>query len=243
MASRVLLTLAADPITGQRRFRTVRAMTGQRTLAIVALFAASVLCVATVEIRTYETGDAYYRFLVWNLILAWVPLAFAIAAYSRARGSIDLLVAVLLVPWLIFFPNAPYLLTDFIHLGEGPAPLWYDARILSAFAWTGLLLGFGSLYLVQMIIRSAFGETISWLGVAAALGLASVGVYVGRFIRLNSWDAIVHPVRVADVVREQLSAVPGRTGEAVLALLAFLLVGYIAVYSFTGLNLELDRDD
>ena len=65
-------------------------MTKQCTVALVALLAASALCVATVEIRTYETGDAYYRFLVWNLILAWVPLAFAIAAYSRARGRIDL---------------------------------------------------------------------------------------------------------------------------------------------------------
>jgi uncharacterized membrane protein len=218
-------------------------MTGPRTLAIVALLAASALCVATVEIRTYETGDAYYRFLVWNLILAWVPLAFAIAAYSRARSRIDLSVALLLVPWLLFFPNAPYLLTDFIHLGEGPAPLWYDGLMLSAFAWTGLLLGFGSLYLVQMIVRCAFGATISWLGVVAALGVASVGVYLGRFIGLNSWDALVRPVRVADVVREQLSAVPGRTAEALLALVAFLLVGYLAVYSFNGLNLELERDE
>ena len=89
---------------------TVRAMTRQRILAIVALLASSALCVATVEIRTHETGDPYYRFLVWNLILAWAPLAFAIAAYARARGRIDLFVAVLLVPWLLFFPNAPYLL-------------------------------------------------------------------------------------------------------------------------------------
>ena len=61
-------------------------MTGQRTLAIVALLASSALCVATVEIRTHETGDPYYRFLVWNLILAWVPLVFAIAAYCSCAG-------------------------------------------------------------------------------------------------------------------------------------------------------------
>ena len=218
-------------------------MPGRRTLAIVTLLASSALCVATVQIRTHETGDPYYRFLVWNLILAWVPLVFAIAAYARARRRVDPLVAVLLVPWLLFFPNAPYLLTDFIHLGEGPAPLWYDALMLSAFAWTGLLLGFGSLYLVQMILRRAFGSAVAWLGVLGALGLASVGVYVGRFIRFNSWDALLHPVRVADVLQEQLSAVPMRMAEALLALTAFLLVGYLAVYSFTDLKLELERND
>jgi len=218
-------------------------MPGRRTLAIVTLLASSALCVATVQIRTHETGDPYYRFLVWNLILAWVPLVFAIAAYARARRGVDPLVAVLLVPWLLFFPNAPYLLTDFIHLGEGPAPLWYDALMLSAFAWTGLLLGFGSLYLVQMILRRAFGSAVAWLGVLGALGLASVGVYVGRFIRFNSWDALLHPVRVADVLQEQLSAVPMRMAEALLALTAFLLVGYLAVYSFTDLKLELERND
>lgn len=218
-------------------------MFGRRTLAIVALLAASALCVALVEIRTHETGDPYYRFLVWNLILAWVPLALAVAAYARARRRVDLLVAALLVPWLLFFPNAPYLLTDFIHLGEGPAPLWYDALMLSAFAWTGLLLGFASLYLVQMILRRALGATIAWVGVLGALGLASVGVYVGRFVRFNSWDALLHPVRVAEVVNEQLAAVPLRMAEALLALTGFLLVGYLAVYSFTDLKLELERED
>jgi uncharacterized membrane protein len=218
-------------------------MPGRRTLVIVALLAASALCIALVEIRTHETGDSYYRFLVWNLILAWVPLGFAVAAYSRARRRVDALVWVLLVPWLLFFPNAPYLLTDFIHLGEGPAPLWYDALMLSAFAWTGLLLGFGSLYLVQMVIRRAFGEKVAWLSVVIALGLASIGVYLGRFIRFNSWDALLHPIRVADVIQEQLSTPAARMAEALIALTGFLLVGYLVVYSFTNLSLELDPDD
>ena len=217
-------------------------MPGRRTLAVAALFAASALCVALLEIRVHETGSSYYRFLIWNLTLAWVPFALAVAAYARARRQIDALVWVLLVPWLLFFPNAPYLLTDFIHLGEGPAPLWYDALMLSAFAWTGLLLGFGSLYLVQMILRRAFGPAVAWVGVLVALGLASVGVYVGRFIRFNSWDALLHPVAVAEVVREQLSDVPLRTAEALVALTAFLAVGYLVVYSFAGLRLELQPD-
>ena len=218
-------------------------MPGRRTLAIVALLAASALCVALVEVRTYETGDPYYRFLDWNLVLAWVPLVLAIAAFARARrrGN-DVVVAALLVLWLLFFPNAPYLLTDFIHLGEGPAPLWYDALMLSAFAWTGLLLGFASLYLVQLIVRRSFGGTVAWLGVLGALVLASVGVYVGRFIRFNSWDALLHPLRVAEVLGDQLSDVPARMAAALVGLTGFLLVGYLVVYSFAGLRLELDGD-
>ena len=217
-------------------------MPGRRTLAIVALLAASVLCIATVEIRTNETGDSYYRFLAWNLLLAWIPLVLAIVAYARAQRGIDAVVWLLLVPWLLFFPNAPYLLTDFIHLGEGPAPLWYDALMLSAFAWTGLLLGFASLYLVQMIVRRAYGSNVAWLGVVAALGLASAGVYVGRFIRFNSWDALLHPLRVVDVIHDQLNDVPVRMAEALVGLTGFLLVGYLVVYSFADLELELDRD-
>jgi uncharacterized membrane protein len=217
-------------------------MPGRRMLAIVALLAASALCVATVEIRTHETGDAYYRLLVWNLILAWVPLLLAMAAYGRARRRRrDLTLGVLVVLWLLFFPNAPYLLTDFIHLGEGPAPLWYDALMLSAFAWTGLLLGFASLYLVQLILRRAFGWGTAWLGVLLALSLGSIGVYVGRFIRFNSWDALLHPIRVAEVVNDQLAAVPARTVAALLALVAFLAVGYLVIYSFAALDLDGDE--
>jgi uncharacterized membrane protein len=217
-------------------------MPGRRTLAVVALLAASALCVVLLEIRVHETGSSFYRFLVWNLTLAWVPFVLAVAAYARARRRIDALVWLLLVPWLLFFPNAPYLLTDFIHLDEGPAPLWYDALMLSAFAWTGLMLGFGSLYLVQAILRHAFGAGAAWAGVLGALGLASVGVYIGRFIRFNSWDALLHPLAVADVVREQLGSVPLRTAEGLVALTAFLAVGYLVVYSFADLRLELEPD-
>ena len=85
--------------------------------------------------------------------------------------------------------------------------------MLASFAWTGLLLGFASLYLVQMIVRTARSGRVAWLGVVAALVLASIGVYLGRFIRFNSWDALLHPIRVADVIQEQLSIAGGTNGR------------------------------
>jgi uncharacterized membrane protein len=217
-------------------------MNARHALVIVALLAASVLCVGLLELRIRETGDGFYRFLVWNLFLAWVPLAFAAAAYARSRRGLDTVVAALLVPWLLFFPNAPYLLTDFIHLAEGPAPLWYDALMLSAFAWTGLLLGFASLFLVQLILRRAFGAGVAWLCVFGVLALGSIGVYIGRFVRLNSWDVFLHPRHVVEVVHARLVAEPPELAQALVALTAFLSVGYLVVYSFATLRLEPEDD-
>src|SRR5437867_7045341 len=221
-------------------------MRDRRTVAILALVAASALCVATVELRIHETGDGYYRFLVWNLMLAWVPFALALAAYDRARRRLDAGVAALALLWLLFFPNAPYVLTDFVHLRrDAPAPVWYDALMLSAFAWTALLLGFASLYLMQSIARRVVGFAWSWVGVAGALALASFGVYVGRFVRFNSWDALVRPRRVAHVIANQLENPLShpRMIAVLIVLTGFLLVGYAVVYSFAGLRLQLEREE
>jgi uncharacterized membrane protein len=216
----------------------------RRALTIPALLAASALCVATVALREHHTGSDFYRFLIWNLVLAWVPLVLALAAYASARRGASGASVAFGVVWLLFFPNAPYLLTDFIHLGETPtAPLWYDALMLASFAWTGLVLGYASLYLMQMIWRRAVG-TLSWLGVVAALALASFGVYVGRFLRFNSWDALVRPRRLAHVIHDNLEnpLQHPRLIASLVVLTASLTIGYLVVYSAAGTHLELDRD-
>jgi uncharacterized membrane protein len=217
----------------------------RRALTILALGAASALCVATVQYRIHRTGDPFYQFLVWNLFLAWVPLALAVAAYQCARRRLDLYAAALGALWVLFFPNAPYMLTDFIHLqASQSAPLWYDALMLSSFAWTGLLLGFASLYLMQVLWRRAAGPAVAWVGVVCALALASFGVYIGRFIRFNSWDALLRPERVADVLRTQLENPfqhPRLLGSLVV-LTGFLSVAYFVLYSVAGVTVEFERE-
>jgi uncharacterized membrane protein len=219
-------------------------LTKRTALTIPALVAASAFCIATVVYRGHHTGDSFYNFLVWNLFLAWVPFVLALAAYAAARRERGLATGTLGVLWLLFFPNAPYLLTDFIHLHESHGtPLWYDALMLAAFAWTGLLLGFASLYLMQMIWQRAVGPLWSWAGVVAALGVASFGVYLGRFLRFNSWDALVRPRGVAHVIATELEnpfSHP-RLVAALVVLTAALTIGYLIVYSAVGSHLELER--
>jgi uncharacterized membrane protein len=216
----------------------------RRALTIPALLAASALCVATVAVRERHTGSDFYGFLVWNLVLAWVPLVLALAAYASARRGASVASVAFGVLWLLFFPNAPYLLTDFIHLRESPTtPLWYDALMLASFAWTGLLLGYASLYLMQMIWERTVG-TLAWLGVIATLALASFGVYVGRFLRFNSWDALVRPRRLAHVIHANLDnpLQHPRLIASLIVLTASLTIGYLVVYGAAGTHLELDRD-
>jgi uncharacterized membrane protein len=214
-------------------------------LAAGLLLVASLLSIATVEVRTWKTGDPYYRFLVWNLVLAWVPLVFASAAYASAARSRRKLVVPLSIAWILFFPNAPYVLTDFIHLNveQAAAPVWYDALMISACAWTALLLGLTSLYLMQTVAHRALGAAWSWAGVVAALALASFGVYLGRFVRFNSWDALIRPRRVADVIAHQLENPfqHPRMIAVLLLLTASLTVAYAILYVFTGLQVELSK--
>ena len=192
-----------------------------------ALVVASALCVAIVEYRgRYEAGP-FYRFLDWNLFLAWLPVVFALTATACVRVGLGALAIVPGVLWLLFFPNAPYMLTDFIHLQESPAtPLWYDGLMLSAFAWTALLLGFFSLYLMQLLVLRLFG------------------VYIGRFIGFNSWDALLHPGRVAHVIDTRVESPvdhPRLAGSLVI-LTSFLTVAYAVFYGIAGLRLELEHE-
>ncbi len=137
-----------------------------------------------------------YRNLVWNLFLAWIPylvsLMVAYLFYKRRRSW--LLIVLLGFTWLIFFPNAPYLLTDFLHLQQRPyVPLWYDILLLATFAWTGCFLGIASLRIMQGMVETVSGRLIGWLFVMLAIGASSLGVYLGRFSRWNSWDMLTQP--------------------------------------------------
>jgi uncharacterized membrane protein len=216
----------------------------RRLVTVLGLVAVSLFCVALVLVRYAESGSTEYTYLIWNLFLAWIPFVFAVVVYDRwRRYGAGLAVLVVGALWLLFFPNAPYIATDFIHLKHrAEAPFWYDAVTVSAFAWTGLLLGFGSLFLMQTVIRQWRGVASGWIFATVALALGSVGIYLGRFLRLNSWDAVEHPSLLPRIVHT-VARDPFIYGEAIgLTFLFTVALGfaYVLLYNFAVVARELD---
>ena len=217
----------------------MRSMSDRRALALAALALASALCAALLVARWLYSDPGAYDFLAWNLFLAWIPLVAAVLVYDMHRRGVP---GKHLLPlgalWLLFLPNAPYLLTDLIHLGSrDDAPLWFDMVLFTAYAWTGALLGFLSLYLMQAVVRRAAGTPLSWAFVGASLVATSFGIYLGRSLRWNSWALVTNPRPLLSDVWARVSdplAHPRSFGMTV-ALTALLSVLYLVLYAFAQL--------
>lgn len=214
-------------------------MSDRRALALVALALASAFCVATLFARWAYSDPGAYDFLAWNLFLAWIPVVAAVGVYDmQDRGMRLRRLLPLGALWLLFLPNAPYLLTDLIHLGSrNDAPLWFDLVLFSAFAWTGAFLGFLSIYLMQVVVRRSRGVVWSWAFVGASLLASAFGIYLGRSLRWNSWDFVVRPEPLLADVWARISdplAHPRTLGMTV-ALTALLSVMYLVLYAFAQL--------
>jgi uncharacterized membrane protein len=121
-------------------------------------------------------------------------LALLVVEEFRTRGAKTWRFAGLSLAWLLFFPNAPYILTDITHLTTNLFHhFWIDLTLVLLCALTGLVLGFLSLFLLQTQVRKALGIWAGWLFIAAVMTLSGVGIYLGRFLRFNTWDVVVHP--------------------------------------------------
>jgi uncharacterized membrane protein len=207
-------------------------------LVLSSLLASALSCA-----RVYVSQRPTYHFLVWNLFLAWLPYLFALSVtllHQRFPRYWWLWLAPATL-WLLFLPNAPYLITDLWHLEERrPIPLWYDIGMLATFAWTGLFLGVASLNAMQRVVRDYCGRIVSWLFVFGAIGASGLGIYLGRFLNWNSWDIVLRPRSViADIVARFGHPIqnPGAFGFT-FRFAAFMLVCYLTFVSVEHCHTE-----
>lgn len=217
-------------------------------LVLAALGFATLFCCGLFGLRVFRAHSFTYRYLIWNLFLAWLPALGAFAAHNlhRRRSWLNWpLIGGLAIFWLAFFPNAPYLITDLMHLRQNTVvPLWFDLILFVAFAWTGFFLGLVSLLLMQEIVRKVAGIRASWLFALMVLGLSSFGIYLGRFLRWNSWDLFLNPGRLLINVSDQAQDPFTRFQAFVFSLLfaGFFLSMYMALVALTHFHSELRQE-
>jgi uncharacterized membrane protein len=152
--------------------------------------------------RVLVTGSLTYLFLPWNLFLAFIPYwitSWMMRQISILENKIKLIAALGL--WLLFIPNSFYIITDLFHLTQfHSAPRWFDLLLIFSFAWNGILCGVISLRRVETIVTVMKGKGISLLLVLCVSWLSAFGVYIGRFLRFNSWDVITNPFSLANEI-------------------------------------------
>lgn len=172
-----------------------------------------------------------YFYFIWNLFLAWIPYLIGIylpIAYYKMKSKF--LAYLLLIVWFLFWPNSPYIITDLLHLREKQVPLWYDLGLILSFAWTGLMLGFISLIEIQNLIRKRSNRIWGWAFASLMLLLGSLGIYIGRYGRLNSWD-VLNPDKLFSTMlmhwQDQLMRI--EMLGMILLYFIFLLLGYLTI--------------
>ena len=178
----------------------------QKTIPSYAkmLFWVTAVNVALLFVRNMVIGDSPYNFLLWNLFLGLVPL---LVAWTLQRFYLPLSKLLFILGsclWLLFYPNAPYMITDMIHVSQSDPIVLYDALILFSFAILSLFFGLYSLAIIGGLYAKKFSRKIAYIVVIGSILLSSFGIYLGRILRLNSWDLFTHPIKTMITVFEHL---------------------------------------
>lgn len=187
----------------------------------------SLFCITFLLIR-YALIDETDIFLLLNLLLAWIPY---LLSYVFTVDKMNKIVLVLVgFVWLLFFPNALYMVTDMFQLRpRNFVNIWFDLIMLLSFALVGLFLGFSSLKNVENLIVVKFGKRKTQIIMFLLLYLGSHGVYFGRFVRINSWEVFSMPLILVTKVLHVFQD-PFSDGNFYATTLVFSIFCYILYY-------------
>lgn len=165
-------------------------------MAIDKLLKLFAFCLALLLVRIIKTEQFSYAFLTWNLFLAFIP--YYLIKKFKVEQSKPLQV-IIIGTTILFLPNAPYLLTDLFHLRERiAAPMWFDLILILSFAFLGMVFFVSCVSNLLLIINNMFGSGLITSGFKFFIMSSSAyGIYLGRYLRFNSWDLVSDPFNLA----------------------------------------------
>lgn len=175
----------------------------------------------------------------WNLFLAWVPVFIVLYMEKLVSTNLNQPIKILAysILWLLFFPNAPYIITDLVHLypyTNNGSSYWHHQIMIYTFAFVSLICGLLSLYWIQKIWTACFSQALSRVFTISSIALSGYGVFLGRIERFNSWDFFIHPMPLAKYV---LHSFGNPTAILITFEFAtFIGLAYCMLYSLIHLN-------
>lgn len=202
----------------------------QRTVLLLVVFSAFLPL-----LRVQLTQSLNYTFLLWNMFLAVIPFMFAEYAkrldITKTKKSH---LIILIFAWLFFLPNAPYIITDFIHFKPESKMAWFDLFMLFVNASTGTLLGLLSIVSFYDIVSVKWNKKIAQNFSIVVFFLCGFGIYLGRFLRFNSWDVLFSPL---DLVKESILSFQESTAWYITFGFGFLLWILFSVVKRSKINI------
>lgn len=132
----------------------------------------------------------------------------------------------------IVLPNSPYIVTDLFHLKhQASMPLWFDTLLVFSFAANGLLLFYDVLLKMHRFLENQLSKIWAILGIIAIIFLNGFGIYLGRFLRFNSWDIVANPFGLISEIADRFihPFSHSRTWGVTLSYGMLFLVGYVMV--------------
>lgn len=206
-----------------------------KTAAKQLLIMLSALTLVLFIIKFVVYQDNHLSFLIWNIFLAWIPLIILYIISALPQKIINSVIAIALYFfWLVFYPNAPYIITDLVHIVNIPISLtfqstdllsWLKITIIFITIWLGILLSFYSLYPVHNLVKNKIGDLFAKIFIIFFSILSAYGIYIGRFTRLNSWDLFTSPKQVISLISSSLHF------ENMMFVILFSLTFYITYNS------------
>ncbi len=211
-----------------------------------AMLFATGVCLLLFIVRCCMIGKLERAGIYTNIFLAWIPYIVALVLDGMLEGkrAKSWLFWSLLLVWLLFLPNAAYIITDLTHWRKDKIlPVWYDWIFISAIAWVGLFLAFLSVQILQRHIARKYGALKGWCFVLLALSASSFGIYVGRFFRWNSWDALIRQNRMfggLDAMMEPETQ--WQIASFCTSFTVFSLMVYVMLHAVSHIRLEAELD-
>ena len=185
-------TIAQPPAIPQTRSRILGSEM-DRLLLLSMLFS----CLLTAA-RILHTERRTFIFLPWNLFLAYIPYFISTYLTRLTRRGPGWWTLSLL--WLLFIPNSFYIITDLYHLGDlyndRQMPQWFDLAMILSYVWNGLLLGVLSVRQMERLLLPRLTLSNELLFLYPVMWMNALGIYIGRYLRFNSWDIVTDPFRL-----------------------------------------------